>query len=93
MSLSLYLCLHLLLSPVVVLFVLVGSQNLLFDAQQNCLTAVTPAMETPALSSSEAQHLRGLPSTTLLLDGRTSPSPSRQVHRYSGLGEFPGIQL
>ena len=47
MSLSLYLCLCLLLSQVVVLFVLVGSQNLLFDAQQNCLTAVPPATETP----------------------------------------------
>ena len=41
-----YLCLYLLLGPAVVLLVLVGSQNLLLDAQQHCFTAITPAKET-----------------------------------------------
>lgn len=39
------LCFYLLLSSVMVLFVLVGSQNLLLDAQQNCFTAITPFMQ------------------------------------------------
>ena len=37
-----YLSLYLLLSSAVVLLVLVGSQNLLLNAQQDCLAAITP---------------------------------------------------
>lgn len=37
-----YLCLHLLLSSAVALLVLVGSQDLLLDTQQDSLTAVAP---------------------------------------------------
>lgn len=68
-----YLCLHLLLRPAVVLLVLVGSQNLLLDAKQDCLTAITPTKET---TSPELQKALG----ALLQPLSLPPDPLRGLH-------------
>lgn len=68
-----YLCLHLLLRPAVVFLILVGSQNLLLDAEQDCLTAITPTKET---TSPELQKGLG----ALLRPPSLPPHPLRGLH-------------